>query len=323
MLNFARANENSPLENFTTEALASAVDSDPRPLLAALDRVAVEVGQDPVPETQVHVPGVGNIDLVLQASTGQSVWFEIKVNSGLSGDQLDRYRGYLSGLDKNAPALVLLSPHRLDPGTIWLPWQHLWEEIGPESDSPQWRDIRRFLEEIGMADAYNESVSAHEADALALAHSARRKMGRLLLPVSQHLDQIWPSAEFPTLKEEVDKMILNQFSWHGQFAIHNRVPNGPWLHIGLRSHGSTRAELMLWVTGRTARDTAFRTQVHDLIKSGGSSEQWRCHYRDSLVVDVAAGVTDFSSQDNAADWCLARISELEAIGVLEKISVPR
>ena len=43
LFTFARAAENSPLENFTTEALAAAVERDPGPLLRALPREAADV----------------------------------------------------------------------------------------------------------------------------------------------------------------------------------------------------------------------------------------------------------------------------------------
>ncbi len=86
----SRAPPNSPLENFTTEALAAAVERDPGPLLRALPRDVADVGalleaRVGRVDTQVRVPG-GIVDLVVD------LWIEVNAYAGLSGDQLHAYR---------------------------------------------------------------------------------------------------------------------------------------------------------------------------------------------------------------------------------------
>jgi hypothetical protein len=68
-LTFARATGARPLENFTTEALAAAIASDPSPFLVALESVELALPNIRTVErvqTQVHVPG-GVIDLEVVA----------------------------------------------------------------------------------------------------------------------------------------------------------------------------------------------------------------------------------------------------------------
>jgi hypothetical protein len=84
------------LENFTTEALAAAIQVDPRPLLRALPTAVASASPIEAAEvlhvrTQVQVDG-GIVDLVVEVLVDgeiRSLWIEVKAHAGLSGAQLD------------------------------------------------------------------------------------------------------------------------------------------------------------------------------------------------------------------------------------------
>ena len=70
LLRYARSSEIEATENFTTEALAACIRSDPAPVLFLLERLSVIGSANEVAEvvalTQVMQVGAWIIDLVLQ-----------------------------------------------------------------------------------------------------------------------------------------------------------------------------------------------------------------------------------------------------------------
>src|SRR5687767_6719340 len=117
LLRFGKSTAVEATENFTTEALASCIRSDPRPMLRLLERASVVASADEVSEvvvrTQVSYTGAGIIDLVLQLrlpDAFQEVWMELKVLAGESGRQLDNYRRFIDAQPLTAkPGLVTVS----------------------------------------------------------------------------------------------------------------------------------------------------------------------------------------------------------------------
>jgi hypothetical protein len=73
LFRYARTERADSTENFTTEALAACIRYDPRLLLEVLRARSWFAGSvkdvEVTPHTQVHVPGVGYIDLVVERSS--------------------------------------------------------------------------------------------------------------------------------------------------------------------------------------------------------------------------------------------------------------
>lgn len=99
MYTYAKAVGAGARENFTTEALAAAIRTDPAPFLEFFQGAGLmPIG--PIArlelETQLVLPGTGVLDLVLVAYVAgvrRELWIEVKVLAGESGNQLDAYSG--------------------------------------------------------------------------------------------------------------------------------------------------------------------------------------------------------------------------------------
>lgn len=192
LLRYARSSEIEATEDFTTEALAACIRSDPAPVLFLLERLSVIGSAGEVAEvvalTQVMEVGAGIIDLVLQLRLPDrlmEVWIEVKVAAGESGNQIDNYRRFIeSQPDGLRPQLVTLSrwPIRPDPDLTWLAWQAVRAQALTSAE-PYWRDLAAFLEDIDMADEFDAPTTSREAASLADAARLLGKTGRILLPV--------------------------------------------------------------------------------------------------------------------------------------------
>ena len=158
LFRYAKGDPNLALENFTTEALRTAIEDDPTPMIRALrqtvpaqlDRRCQEVATVTVRDLLENVvgdaphsdciAGTGIIDLVLE-TTGTSrpaeIWVEVKTGapetrSAHAEDpgQLARYRDHLArrtGRSGLSASLLTLSDSPFDC-TPWLPWARLWAE---------------------------------------------------------------------------------------------------------------------------------------------------------------------------------------------------
>ena len=91
-------------ENYTTEVLRAAIETDARPLRDALKAgVRIDVASTSVVsvETQFAIATAGIVDMVLSfvdADLRRTVWIEVKVDAGESGDQLANYARFISSL---------------------------------------------------------------------------------------------------------------------------------------------------------------------------------------------------------------------------------
>lgn len=166
-----------PIENFTTEALAIAIEHDHRPMVRAFSAISWPTvspfDPDAVQAVRAHTQHFlapvdeicfGYLDFVLDVTFGdggtRTLWVEVKIDSMESGDQLDVYAAHVRRLDPR-PAIFILSktelrslehhPEGVELG--WLSWRALAEAIenGPDAEDSRWRDLLAFLYEEGVA----------------------------------------------------------------------------------------------------------------------------------------------------------------------------
>ena len=175
----------TPIENFTTEALAIAIEHDDAPMRRALKEIAWSSKVPPFdvehvarvePLTQTYLPVLardlanvqadwnreGYLDLVLmltlESAEKVTAWVEVKVDSPESGAQLDVYAEHARH-QKPSPVIFTLSKSEIRPAHLhpkdfeigWLSWQNLATAIEAQGSVEHWKDLFEFLREEQLA----------------------------------------------------------------------------------------------------------------------------------------------------------------------------
>jgi hypothetical protein len=327
LFTYARESSVDALENFTTEALAAAIQDDPSPLLQVLRSMrvipATEGPTDVVAETQVGVRGVGILDLVVVLrDNGKPVeiWIEVKVMAGESGNQLEHYRAHLAALPvEQRPTLVTLAKapvghaHELP----WISWQSIWRAARAADHSTHWRDLRSFLEEIGMADAFDAPVSAAEAASLDGAVGLFGKTRRILGAAAREANTRWPAFRWPADDRRILGMLSGQFGRHRRYLIVAGEEYRAYLFMGVTAFDG-EAHATVWVETRN-KAIDPRRQIIAAADAGGLSDEWErdmgawggLHKRKRLVA--------LGAHAEVAGWLIGALEELASAGVLDLI----
>ena len=332
LLRYARSTEIEATENFTTEALAACIRSDPAPVLFLLERLSVIGSADEVAEvvalTQVVEAGAGIIDLVLQLRLPDrlaEVWVEVKVAAGESGSQIDNYRRFIAAQpDRLRPQLVTLSrwPIRPDPDLTWLSWQTVRAQALTSAE-PFWHDLAASLEDVHMADEFDAPVTSREAASLADAARLLGKTGRILVPVFDQMRREWPEVAWPASKEEVHKNLAVWYRDRGRYTsqIGDYSRKGTWLVIGIWP-ADGEAELGIGVV----TDPKFlpgRSALLSLADAGGLPTSWGRHMAGWEALKIRERLVSFPDHAAARAWLIDRLHELAAAGaLLPMLAVP-
>jgi hypothetical protein len=343
LFQYAKAPDADPLENFTTEALAACIRADFRPMELALRQSGLLDWKVPrltalVPHTQVHLPGAGVVDLALHAESPQgrlTYWVEIKVHSGLSGDQLWNYLQHAAEFPGEArPQVALLTRRRLDrlPGMRWvtavraeavdgsglslgwLTWQQMQSAISASgTQAPYWHDFNSLLKETGMADGFDSPVSSREAASLSAAFALQRKAERIVLPFLAHAQVTMPEARWQKTEQDVQSCFARQFRQHGRFVVWNKGADA-YVMAGVVDRNG-EAYLLITVEMDPKRG-ADRTQILSQADLSGLSTAWRRQMDSWFVLVTERRLALFDTLEGASDWLKARLDDLHAAGVL-------
>jgi hypothetical protein len=209
-----------PIENFTTTALAIAINHDDRPIRIALGSLrppdqspptiavpfewpaalarfdARQVASSPriTAKTQVTkweagpVPR-GYLDLVLeQTGTHQRtapIWVEVKVDAWESGDQLWVYARHAEKEPGPTPVLVTLGRVRIVPHIASLTWSAVADAVSTVPDAHHsWHMLRDFLleEHIARPPLSSDSPEVQRAT-------------EVIVAINERIRQHWPQAE--------------------------------------------------------------------------------------------------------------------------------
>lgn len=312
LLTYSSAPQNDARENFTTEALAGAIRHDPEPMLRAL-RGAEAVGEGATVtavHTQVSVAGTGIIDLVLEISTAgrpSTVWIEVKVDAGESGNQLGRYVAYIAAhRDHEMRLLVLARAAVGGSGVRLMTWQSV-RDAARGSKSPFWKDFTRFLEEIHMADDYDAPVTATEAAALSPSVGLARKVERIVRIAAEHANKAAPGWSWPTDSKDVRSQLADQLVNHGRYVIANRNRGPAWCFFGV-IHTADVAELCVVMEARP-KPGDVRRRVHAAARDLG--ERWERPSAGWPVLVTKTPLLAHSTHDAAAKWLCAAIDDLK------------
>ena len=314
---------NKNKENFTTEALAAAIRSDPRPFLKALGEHETTsvffVGtQLPVEGKQ----GYGILDLVVEVGSLENrrrYWFEVKVNAGEHGDQIEKYLGAIDSYpEEDRPRLRILGPRPLREDVQWISWQSVRDGIESTESvnpNPYWNDLKVFLEEIGMADSFSDPFTSADLVALRPASSLLGKVARLFRSFVDQSKTIWEEANWPPTEGNIRKELGKFFVRDGVFAMNARTHRNKGVAVGVCSGESTgNALLRMWIWLKP-----MRIQERDkLWKQAGSLDTtvWSRVPDCFELLSASRSLCHFEDAEEATGWLLDRLRDLAQAGVL-------
>jgi hypothetical protein len=325
------------LENFTTEALAIAIESDPRPVLEALCRqfparasdLHLQTASDCRPRTQVALPGGGWLDLVLEIldeahRVSGEVWIEVKVDAPESGLQLDYYQ---SCANKHVPTAWLLTLARSAVRTTIpnLTWSQLYQSArhGPIGlkdwiEHRNWRDLRTFLEEQNVTNDALGPISDRDAASLEPAHDLILKVTALCVAVHKKFPEVFPAPTATKLHWTNEGQLLNNIGAYFRTSGEMVAQSGP-LFYGLVARDGT-AHWKVAVDARNA--TRDRVELaRSLAQKAGATfgEDWDRPQSGSVILIAQKRATTLGTHEASLEWFEGRLHELAASGVVETV----
>lgn len=317
------------LENFVTEILASSIRADRGPFLAVLRSSGVISPSLKIhnleAQTQVDVPGAGVIDLVVYLDTGpknavewDQVWVEVKVNSPESGNQLNNYTSYIAKQPKKSqPHLVTLAQTSLRKDIPALLWQDLYDAVG--SKCPQyWSDLKLFLEELEMADEYGKPITSNEVKSLLPAGSLFKKVARILNPVCEHAETLFPEGKIPVGDVKIRRRAALQFGEHERITVHST--RDLWSVI---IFGVAEGDLVVYVEPYSINAAWVRARILKQAQEGRLPLNWERSNDpgDWQILSVSQPLESFKTHDAASHWLVERLDEIKAAGIFKLIPI--
>lgn len=332
LFTFARTTEQSPIENFTTEALAVCIRTEPTPLIKALERRGVNLpvprGASIMPTTQVVIPGTGIVDMIVtvvhDSIVVAEVWIEAKVWAEQSGDQLARYQTRIAAMSDGIPrSLVVIGPRPLAGADVipWVSWQGLRDEIARSPVTvPLWQEFSAFLEERKVADVGPDPITAREATSLTEAHSMFKKATFVLGKVNALGESSFPDWGWAN-GDQVAQLVLGQFQRHARYTLPTR--SSPiYLVVGYTDlHGTGEAHASVWVESNP-RKIDVRAAMHRAADDGGLAPSWTRRLDVWQGLAITRRATTLESADDAVEWFTDRLSELAKAGVRPDEAAP-
>lgn len=344
LFRYAKGDPNLPLENFTTEALRSAIEDDPWPMARALRGVRPAVHEPDcheaagilrpedllngatglVPRTQVVLRDVGTLDLVLDVvGPGRpgAVWIEVKAGAGETNGQLRRYRSYIDArrdesLDR---ALCTLSATPY-PCTAWLPWATLWMAVRTSPDiSQMWLDFLAFVKEQGVADESLMPMTAREAAALGDAAQLLNKVAKVLEAVHRWGSEQWGTLAGWYLPHQVRSSLYAPLSGSGKLALPVGWKGDPaYFYAGLIEREGEAYWTVYVSMERNAPDV--RQKLSEAVKTLDPNVWTPTEHGETLVAAVERAM-QVHTHEQAVSWLESRFSELAAAGVMDIVAV--
>jgi hypothetical protein len=331
LFHLAKATKAEARENFTTEALAAAIRSEPLPFVRALAELGIIVDEAAGPvtvQTQVPMVGAGILDLVVEhgpVAGRRSIWVEVKIYASESGNQLDRYVASIADQPlEQRPVLLVLGRRRLRADVPLLSWQAVRRAVlSSGTRNSWWLDLQEYLKELGMADDYDDPITQTDVAAILPAHQLLGKTARILRAYVENAKVIWPNVAWPADEAEIRRQLVTTFLRLGTFAV--SIDRGP--HTGVSAgvyrrggDGAAGFGLRIWARPKSVM---LRAEVLRLAAKAGLGESWRRDPAEWEILGAYCAVAEFSDPDAAAAWLIARLLELKGAGLLALVENPK
>ncbi len=321
------------LENFTTEALAGALRSDPRPMLEVLAEHAL--CERPLPTvisvaTQVVVPGneKRHLDLVLGLRAGDGstahVWIEAKVHAPVSGDQLRVYAGASRALRANdgSPRHVVWLGPDSPPSRVSrhldgvLRWQELADAATRVRAGWLWRDLNTFLKEHGMTEDRAYPISAREATILEDARRMFLKAEVVLSAVNSWARKTiteWPEGHW-WKDGQVRGAVLGQLAASAELALFDGSDHPIYVRYGFAADRG-EASLFVRVVLKHPGDQAVKARA--LAAVAPQLPGWERPDDPKIVLETSTRAVTVARQEDAEDWFKQRFQQLRTAGFFD------
>ena len=308
-----------PLERFTTEALAIAIDHDPRPMLSALRAMGWPGAESSGwPTVLRRVSGlhaqtqrtlwddsgaVGYLDLILlpevDAQDLGEIWVEVKVDAWIHGDQLSVYQEHAQR--KSPPAtLITLGRTPIDAGLPALTWNQISEAVAAIPDAHAfWLSLTEFLTERHIV-----SLPAPDVDNPVAVTEVIVAINRIILdlwePKSRKFDWVREGALRNGMRAGNS---LNTTTGPIEFGLSHTDAGTRWV-IALRTKNWQRVPLDRSVMLRDA-------------ELAGLPAEWIRHDHGPFVLSRSAAPADFATDDEVTAWFRAALQDIKDAGLLD------
>ena len=320
------------LENFTTEALGAAVRSDWRPFVTLMHEQGL-LEPDLVPDdvqvvTQRPVAG-GAVDFVatlIGPDWTREIWLEVKVDSGIHGDQIATYQAAIAATGE-LPTVLALLVKRPITGHGELP-QLTWRQVresakAAPSSAILWHDLALYLEDVHVTDPFDEPVAEAEASAMLDAATLLRKMRRLLRDTALEAQERWSELEFPKAQGVANRFVEEQFADHARLAIGTRSHRAQ-VYFGMVQREATidwierEPHVAVWVEHHP-KATDVRRRLIAAAASGQIDSQWQRSWKGYWALVRHAPAKELEDLPAMREWWFARLDELDRAGIVNLI----
>jgi hypothetical protein len=326
-----------PLENFTTEALATAIGHDDRPMkraLRSLDRSyhdkdwRLAFAKSPVSvakvvtitaKTQLMLPAgiglngielkLGYLDLVLTLQDAHQresvIWVEVKVDAWEGTDQLANYRNHANQPSRiPSPLIITLGRRRVAPSVPALKWSDVANAIASvPAPHESWLDLREFLlnEKIVRPPVPLRPLDAGECI-------------KIIVDVNRRLrDEVWRGLGITWRSDEtLRRALVTSFT-----KFHEIQASGGPLRYGLVPAGNAWDWGLVVTTKNYER---VRLDPQEILRDadiGGLPETWQRHSDRSDVLERRAPL-DSLPHDEIITWFETGLGQLRDARILER-----
>ena len=325
LFTYARSTKAHQIENYTTEALAAVIRSDPRPFATTLVRHGLMEpmtrSTQVISDTQVVVPNVGIVDLIArrvdETRITAEVWVEAKIWAPESGNQLARYQQHLATMTDGVKRVLLtVGPKPVAAGEAipWIAWQEIRDEVNRIADvNPLWREFSAFLEERNVADISSDPISAREVVSMSDAYRLFRKAVKVLSDVNDIGKERFPAWGWVS-RDQMPQLVLGQFQRHARFTFSTTV-NPIYLIVGFTDLlNAGEAHATVWVENNPKR-VDVRTAVIEAASAGGLGDHWVRRLDSWQGLGRTRRAATLDGPDAMTHWFGQQLNELAAAGI--------
>ncbi|MGE0816176.1 MAG: hypothetical protein AB7O28_10670 [Vicinamibacterales bacterium] len=320
------------IENFASAAVAIAVNKDPRPMVAALQRlswpdendghpfrggdfrphmtaIAGYLGEVQVPLWKTADARQGYLDLALEPVNADpacaGVWVEVKVDAPETGDQLDEYAKHALLKKPKVPAVITLARSTVRADVACLCWNDLCDAIASvDAAHDAWLSLRDFLIDEWIARPPLPPTPALRTDDFI----------KVLLLVNDAVNELWPHAgsTLVWLPSPLEKALRKGYEHDHRMVAYS----GP-IRFGLIPREDQWA---WWIAVSSKNDRGVKLDANELsaiARANGLFPQWGPIEGRPEIMERVVPLAELREPYPVEAWFKEALGQLKAAGVIE------